>query len=500
MSEKQETPAETKKETSTKPKGTTTKHEISLKGKKFGFELTADWIEIHDKEVEDARMFYAYYKTTSAVSTPRPLTFCFNGGPGASAVFLHLGHCGPWKVDLENGGYVPKGPLTLIENQSTWLEFTDLVFVDPVGTGFSRPIQDDGKESDKTKKDEKRYYATDKDIQTLCKFVAQFLRVHKRWGSPIYIAGESYGGFRVAKLTRHLQTSAGVNLAGAILVSPAIDFLGLTGSDYNVLHWVDIFPTLVSAALFHGKSKRFKQHDPQSFSSIEEEVEAFANGPLAKFLLLGDRLSEREMVETHQIFADMTGLSLEEVLQQGGRIDHDYFTRALLKHEKKVMAYHDACLTLHDPFYDRSTRQGPDPLLDAQDRAFATCMNLLITEKCNLDTHLEYRLLHMEVFQNWKADDQTHPYLQISNSADELRYGMALNPNMNVMITHGYHDFVTPYHASKRLLHLMKLTPEQKKNVSFKCYQGGHMYYVRDDSHQQAVEDAKSFYQPKNFR
>ncbi|MCB0326617.1 MAG: hypothetical protein KDD52_03275 [Bdellovibrionales bacterium] len=473
---------------------TTSTHEIQVGKASLRFECITDWMEIHEDEKPDAEMFYVYYRKLDAEKTPnRALTFCFNGGPGASSVFLHLGQCGPWRVDLRNGGEVPALPAQTIENQENWLDFTDLVFVDPIGTGYSRTKEDSEDQKDKKPKDQRRYYATNKDIATLGQFVSHFLSQHKRWSSPLCLAGESYGGYRVARLSKHMQSKNGINVAGALLISPALDFSTLSGSDYNIRHWIDVFPTFVATAIFHGKSQKYKI-PIQEFPGIAEEVESFATGPLAKFLILGDEMKSEEKQKVFETFAQMTGLDAKEVYEQYGRISFEYFTRALLKDEQKVLAYHDGALTIKDPFSNRSTRQGPDPLLDAQDRAFVSSIKILFTEKFLIDTSREYRTLHEDIFQNWKADNQTHPNFEVTNATDDLRYGLAINPHMKVMITHGYHDFVTPYFASKRLLWSMRLGQQEKQRVLLKEYEGGHMYYLRDASRSQATQDTREFF------
>ena len=202
----------------------------------------------------------------------RPVTFVFNGGPGASSAYLHVGAVGPKRVDFPADGSLPTMPPRLVHNEESWLAFTDLVFVDPVGTGFSRIIEkddaakDDGKQKTEGNQNEdadpKEYFGYKRDLESLSEFMGRWLSGNGRWGSPVFIAGESYGGYRVGRLVRVLQETAGIGLNGAILISPALEIATLTGSDYDVLPWVDVVPTMAGVAAHHGRSRVFDRGDP----------------------------------------------------------------------------------------------------------------------------------------------------------------------------------------------------------------------------------------------
>ena len=217
-------------------------------GSTLDYDASASWMVLRKKEKPSAEVFSVSYVASDGPE--RPVTFVFNGGPGASSAYLHMGTVGPKRVAFPPDGTIPALPVELIENDASWLAFTDLVFIDPVGTGFSRIIEtnqkDDEKKTDAT--DPKEYFGIKRDLEAMAEFMSRWLSTHKRWGSPVFIAGESYGGFRVAKLARMLQEETGIGLNGAILISPALELATLTATDYDVLPWIDWVPTMAAAA------------------------------------------------------------------------------------------------------------------------------------------------------------------------------------------------------------------------------------------------------------
>jgi carboxypeptidase C (cathepsin A) len=226
-------------------------------GTPIDYTASAKWLVLRKKEKPAAEIFSVSYVAKGG-DADRPVTFVFNGGPGASSAYLHLGAVGPRRVAFPADGTLPQMPPRLVQNDESWLAFTDLVFVDPVGTGFSRVIDDEQKDgsSEDKKKDEandpKEYFGLKRDLESLCEFMARWLSGNDRWGSPIFVAGESYGGYRVGRLVRMLQESTGIGLNGAILISPALEIATLASSDYDVLAWVDLLPTMAAAATHHG--------------------------------------------------------------------------------------------------------------------------------------------------------------------------------------------------------------------------------------------------------
>jgi carboxypeptidase C (cathepsin A) len=478
MSDEQK--ADEKKPDYEPPRGaatTGTWHDVS-------YTATAKWIVLRKKEKPSAEIFSVAYVADTA-DLDRPVTFVFNGGPGASSAFLHMGAVGPRRVAFPKDGTLPSVPPRLVDNDESWLGFTDLVFVDPVGTGFSRLVEKDKpKEGDDKKKgeedDPKEYFGYKRDLQSLSEFIGRWLSANGRWGSPVFIAGESYGGYRVGKLARTLQEEAGVGLNGAILISPALEFGGLGSGDYDVLAWVDLLPTMAAAAVHHGRSRVFERG--AALETFLPEVEAFATGDYAAFLTQGAAMAPAERERILARLADLVGLPVEFVSRGEGRIPINVFARELLRDERKVVGLYDATITSIDPFPDREPFGGPDPTLSGIGPAYTAAVNRQLRTEIGVETDREYTLLSLEVNQAWKDDDPRHFFLPPEGATDDFRYGMALNPHMKAFITNGRYDMVTPYYTSDRLRNLMRLDPSIADRVTVRHFGGGHMFYAWEDS------------------
>ncbi len=478
----------------------TTEHTLELPSQSLSYQAIAEWIPLRKIHTPVAHIYSTAYLAHEADQS-RPITFVFNGGPGAASAYLHMGALGPKRVVFGETGKLPSPPTQVVDNQESWLSFTDLVFIDPIGTGFSRAIQDT-KRSGKSKSDDNssdapkensEYWEIEKDLDSLGEFISRFLSKHHRWTSPIFIAGESYGGFRVAKMARKLQEANGVGLCGCLLISPAIEFDSLFGTDYNLTHWVELFPSLVAAAHHHGRCQ--STQDSPSIQVVVNEAEEFALSQLNRLLTYGDRLSKEERSSIVQQMSQFSGLSESTIDRASGRIPATLFCRELLRDQQRLCGHYDASITTVDPYPDRNDYEGPDPTLFSIDRLFSGAVNHHLRTNLNVVTDLDYRLLSMEVNKAWKDESQGHVFRKLVGAMDDLRYGMSLNEHMKVFISHGYFDLVTPYFSSQRLVDLMKLVPEQRSNVISRNYLGGHMFYSWDQSRQAFCEDTKKFFQ-----
>ena len=373
-------------------------------------------------------------------------------------------------------------PAQLVDNHESWLGFTDLVFIDPVGTGFSRVIESDKKGDDKPKDaaDPAEFFGLDRDLQSMGEFIGRWLSTNDRWGSPTFIAGESYGGFRAAKMARVLQQDAGVGLNGTILISPALEFSSLVGSDYDVLPWVDRLPTMALAAAFHGRSRAFGDDDDPV--EIRAAAEEFATGDYSLFLVRGASMNAEERSAVLDRLADLTGLSRDLVERSDGRVVTTTFIRELLRDERKILGLYDATVTAVDPFPDREPFPGPDPTLAGYGPAFTAGVNRMIRTEIGVDSDRDYRLLSYEVNAAWKIDGATHPLVHQIGASDDFRYGMSLNPNMNAFISHGHYDLITPYYGTNRVVNLMRLDPSVSERITTHHFDGGHMFYAWEAS------------------
>ena len=453
--------------------------------KAIQYTATARWTVLRKKEKPAAEIFSVSYVAEGDDRT-RPLTFVFNGGPGAASAFLHMGAVGPQRVEFPPDGTLPTVPARLVENESSWLAFSDLVFVDPVGTGFSRVIEPekgdgkDGAKSEDTASDPKEYFGYKRDLESLCEFMSRWLSENGRWGSPVFIAGESYGGYRVGRLARQLQEAAGIGLNGAILISPALEITSLVPTDYDTLGWVDRVPTMTAAALHHGRSRAFRKGT--SLEKALRAAEEFATDEYTIFLTRGAALPAKERTRILSRLADLIGLPLDVVTRAEGRIAIQRFVRELLRDERKVVGLYDTTITATDPFPDRDEFGWPDPTLSGISPAYTTAVNRVLRSEIGVETDREYALLSYEVFTSWKNDAESHAFAPPPGATDDFRYGMALNPHMHAFITHGQYDLVTPYYTSDRLRNLMKLDPQMADRLTVQHYGGGHMFYAWETS------------------
>jgi carboxypeptidase C (cathepsin A) len=458
------------------------------------YTATAKWTVLRKKEKPAAEIFSVAY-IASSTDLSRPVTFVFNGGPGASSAFLHVGVVGPLRVAFPSDGTLPPMPARLEQNDDSWLAFTDLVFVDPVGTGFSRVIEQDGKKDEDRKPDEKldpkEFFGYKRDLESLAEFMGRWLSANGRWGSPIFIAGESYGGYRVGRMVRLVQENAGIGLNGAILISPALEIGGLNPDDYAIAPWIDLVPTMAAAAAYHGRSRVFAQGTP--VEEVQAAAEEFATGEYAVLLTRGASMPAEERDRILSRFADFVGLDLDFVRRAEGRVGIRRFTRELLRDERKVLGAYDATVSAIDPFPDREPFEGPDPTLSGIGSAYTGAVNRLLRAEIGVETDREYTLLSYEVNQDWRNDAPEHFFMPPRGASDDFRYGMSLNPHMRAFVTHGRYDLVTPYFASNRLKNLMRLDPSIGDRITVRHFGGGHMFYAWEESRKAFSEAIAAF-------
>ncbi len=477
------------------PEGASSEHQISIQSREVRYRAVADFIVLRERDEPVAELFYSAYFAETDGASERPLVFLFNGGPGASSAYLHVGAVAPRRVVFGPRGEMPPPPVRLTDNEETWLSFADLVFVDPVGTGFSWTVEQKKKgEGAKASGDDEKnesYFALSKDLDSLGELMTRFLSKHQRWDSPIFIAGESYGGFRVGKLARSLQERFGIGLNGAILISPALELSWLMPTDYDVIPFVDTFPTMAAVAHHHGRASALSAQ-----ASLEEVVaaaETFATTELASLLLRGPGLAPDVHDRVLTKAAAFIGLDRALVEAMQGRVPKERFSRELLRDQGRVVGLYDGTVTGRDPFPDRVGGEGPDPTLWGLGRLFASGINAHLRRDLGVTTERQYELLSLDVNQAWKVDTQSHAFDMNASATDDLRYAMSLNPSMRVFITHGRFDLVTPYFTSNRLADLMKLDAPSRARVLLKHFHGGHMFYAWESSRRDFTEEVRAF-------
>ena len=437
-----------------------TRHRLSLPGRDLAFAATAGSVRLRDEAGEaEADIAYIYYRLDVAEAAQRPVVFFFNGGPGAASAWLQLGAAGPWRVSMtgpDGGPPAPSDPPTLLPNAETWLDFADLVFLDPVGTGWSRLA----------KRDEglrKRFYSVEGDARSVARAMRQILTKHERLASPKYLVGESYGGVRGPKVAHLLATEQGVGLSGLALVSPLFDMRDFGGS--SLLQFAMTLPSMAAVAR---AAKR-----PVTRADLAD-VERYAASDFLVDLLRGpadlaatDRLAAR--------VAELTGLDPGETRRLNGRLSVSEFRRAFDRAQGRVLGRYDASVKGYDPFPDSAFARFPDPSSDALLAPLTSAITELTTRRLGWTPQGPYRLLSDEVNRAWDWGRGVNP----PESLTQLREILALDPRLRLHVAHGLFDLATPYFASQILL--AQLPDFGRGRISLAVHPGGHMFYSRED-------------------
>lgn len=446
-----------------------TDHAIDAGGRRLEYRATAGTLPLAgDKDEPAAHIFYTAY-TLDAASRSRPVTFVFNGGPGAASAFLNLGGLGPRIVPFDTQGSAPIQPVALADNRDTWLPFTDLVFVDPVGTGYSMAVG--GKDAAKDK-----FFGVSKDAEAMSDFARTYLARTGRSLAPVFLVGESYGGFRAAQLAKRLLRG-GFDVRGVILVSPALEFSLIRGSDLLLL---PLALQLPSIALAHRELTGGGKPGPE----VVAELEAFAFGPYLTHLAAG----RRDDPAIDAALARFTGLPASDVAHEHGRVTVEHFLSAYRRANDRVLSLYDGSVSV--PVPRPAGRHHPDPILDYAVSVLAPAFANYARAELGYATDLPYRLLNHEVSGHWDYDTGHQGY---AGALADLQAARAQRPSLQVMIAAGYTDLVTPYAVSRHLIN--QLEPiDGAAPVALKLYDGGHMMYLRAASRSALAADARAMY------
>jgi len=442
---------------------------------------------VNDAGVAQAHVFFVAYDRDGADRAARPVTFVFNGGPGAASAYLHLGALGPRRVAFNDDGTVAPAPPRLVDNAETWLGFTDLVFVDPVGTGFSVAPKRDEKEGEGV-----RFWGVNEDIDAIGSFIRLYLTRKDRWASPKFLAGESYGGFRVARLANHLPSRAGIELNGVIMISPVIEFALHDGDDYRVEPWILRIPSFAATARHLGAA-RFGGETP--LPQALAEVEAFAVNALLPGMARGETLPAAERDALLDRLAGYIGLPSDYVRRSGGRIQRTDFSGRVLRGASRVVSLYDGSIAAVDPDPGDRGGGGGDAYLTATTAALSAGAYRHLRDELGVKTDVPYRLLADDVNQGWNWRSGRGGGRQgYAGSAAPLKQALSRNPRLKAMIAHGVFDLVTPYFASHYVIAQMALDPAVRRNVRLDDYAGGHMFYTHAASRVAFTRDARAFY------
>jgi carboxypeptidase C (cathepsin A) len=467
------------------PHPSTTRHEIEIDGHRIDYRATAGTLPLgQDLEKPEAHLFYVSYAIDEAGPT-RPVAFVLNGGPGASAAYLHLGGLGPQRVLIADDGAAPPAPARIAPNAETWLTFTDLVFIDPVETGFSRTVtREDGERNDR------RLLGTQPDLEALSAFIRLWLTRNQRWASPKFLVGESYGGFRVAALAAMLAERAGVQVNGAVLISPVLEFSLHDGDDYTLLPWVLRVPSFAAVARAHGKTTAGAA-GPSDRDGFLDKAETFSLGDLLPGLAQGAALPAPAAEALYRRLAGLVGLPSELVRRHAGRIPRGVFAKELLRADGRVISLYDGSIAGIDPEPARSSAPR-DARLTRLTAALATAINDYLRRQLDYQTDTPYRVLNREVSRRWKWRDGGQGFI---GAADDLKEVLSREPTFQVLIAHGVYDLVTPYFTSVYVMQQMRLDPELRDAVAVRLYEGGHMFYTHGAPRARLHADARKLFE-----
>jgi len=448
------------------PGDAVTEHSIDTPRGKLSYTATAGTLPFYDQSGDQsAAVFYTAYV---AKGTPanRPLTFVFNGGPGAASAFLHLGLVGPRILDLGPDGR-DAATATLRDNPDTWLNFTDLVLIDPIGTGWSRTVKPD---------DAKHFWGIRADADSFAKAIALYVAKNNRSGSPKYLFGESYGGFRAAKVARALQREQGIVTSGIVMLSPMLEGWLTFGDDESALRAALQLPSLAAAEL-----ERKNEFNSAALAKAEKFAMTDYLMTMAGAPPKGDAGNA-----FYGRVAQITGLPIDVVTQAHGFVA-DAFVKSL-RPQGKIVSRYDANFAVDDPYPETRDAHGPDPILDGVSRAYGGAMASYARNELGFKTEMTYALLSNDVTGHW---DWQGGRLQASVE-DDVRTLLAFSPSFRLLIAHGLSDMITPFGMTRYMLD--HLPADTAPRAQLKLYRGGHMVYLDAGSRKAFSADAAAFY------
>lgn len=468
-----------------------THHTITINGETISYTATAGRIVLKTEDEKEgqkpkAAIFFVAYtrdappdEAEAGQLSARPITFAFNGGPGSSSVWLHLGLLGPRRVVLEADGRPLPPPYRLVDNEFSLLDKTDLVFIDPVTTGFSRAVPGEA---------DKQFHGFKPDIESVGDFIQLYISRHHRWASPRYLIGESYGTTRAAGLSGYLQERHGFYLNGIMLISVVLNFMTLDFAPGNDLPYLLFLPTYAATARYHG---RLGPDVPTELSALLAEVEDFALGDYALALLRGDALAAGERAAIAERLARYTGLPAGYILRSNLRINIFRFVKELLRDERRTAGRLDSRFVgidrdaagegfEYDPSY--ALIQGP----------YTGLLNDYVRRELRFESDLPYEILSDRVHP-WKFDEHQNAYV---NVGETLRKAMSMNQHLRVFVANGYYDLATPYLATRYTFDHLELDDSLRRNITMADYEAGHMMYIHDPSLARLRADLAAFLSP----
>ena len=456
-----------------------TQHTVTIAGKSIAYTATAGTLPLTaDDGKTKADVFYIAYTVATDAEHPRPITYCFNGGPGSSSVWLHMGMLGPKRVKLADEPTFTPPPHTVVENPFSLLDVTDLVFIDPVSTGYSRPAAG---------QDKKQFHGVREDLAAVGEFIWRYTTRAGRWGSPKFLCGESYGTLRAAALAGHLQDTYNMELNGIVLVSTVLDFQTLSFGSSNDLPYILFLPTYTATAWYHKALP--KELQTRSLSDVVAEARRFALEDYATALLKGDSLPKKQRREIASRMAHFTGLSRKFVERSNLRVSMQRFGKELLRKTDRTVGRFDSRFTGIDADgaadsadYDASAAALFGP--------FTSALYQHLRNDLKVEKDVPYEILTGNV-QPWNYSQFTNRYVDVGPMLGEA---LAKNPALHVFVANGYYDLATPFAAAEYTFSHVR-PAERQKNIRLAYYEAGHMMYVHEPSLARLRDDLVKFYE-----
>lgn len=454
-----------------------THHSVTVDGQTIRYTATAGYLPVkNDKREVIAHIFFiAYTKDDVKDKHNRPVTFTFNGGPGSASVWIHMGAVGPRRVNLDDKGVSPAPPYHLVDNPNTWLDQTDLVFIDPIPTGYSRAEPGE---------DMNQFHGYENDIKSVGDFIRLYVTKFNRWGSPKFILGESYGTTRASGLSGYLQGNYNMYLNGIILVSSVLNFQTIRFASGNDQPYIFFLPTYATTAWYHKQLNSALQD--KTVEQIAREVTDFAEGEYAHALMEGTSISEQEKNQIIDKLHEYTSLPKDYIRRANLRIPAFQFFKVLLRDSGKIVGRYDSRF-IGDDVNPLSNYSSYDPSDANISGSFVGAFNEYIRNELDFKTTINYAA--MANVWPWKYPQNT--YL---NVAPTLHKAMIKNKYLNTWVICGYYDMATPFAAAEYVVNQMGLTPNQNKRMQLTYYKAGHMVYISKNTIAKLHKDAVAFY------
>lgn len=450
-------------------------------GRTIDYDVVAATMEMKNEAGEAVAHFgYTAYTRKGGDPATRPIMFAYNGGPGSASMWLHMGILGPQRAEVDDVSFNTEGPFKRVNNEFSVLDRADLVMIDPIGTGFSRPVGE-GKGED--------FWGVDNDIESVSNFIARYVSDNGRWAAPKYLLGESYGGIRSGGVAYRLLSNHSMALNGVILVSPYMDFLGGNNGAANDLANVNFLTTFASTAWYH----QAIEDRPDSLTEFLTQAEAFALNDYAPVLLKGSGATAEERAAVLAGLERFTGIDADYWDRANLRINEAQFAKELLREQRKIVGRVDSRF-VGDAINHVGEYFNYDPYGSSVGPAFVATFNDYYREELGVKTERDY-IVSAGLWQNWDQRHQTPGMgeVPIANTAVDLAYAMSANPKMRLLVQQGYYDLATPYGATQYFLDHMDVPESARDNITLELYEAGHMMYVHPESLAKFRRDLAAF-------